>query len=70
MEQLFSVKDICERYQCKPVTARKYMRDMEHMEEPLMVTERAVRAWEHRKTVPGAETIREMMKKGGAKRAG
>ena len=70
MERLYTVKDFCAIFQVKPTTARKYLRDMEHMEEPLMVTERAVRAWEHRKTVPGAETIREMMKKGGAKRAG
>ena len=44
MDRLFSVNDICARYQCKPQTARKYMRDMEHMESPLMVTERAVAA--------------------------
>ena len=42
MERLFSVADVCGRYQCKAATARKYMRDMEHMESPLMVTERAV----------------------------
>ena len=43
------------------------MRDMEHMENPLMVTERAVMAWEHRKTLPAASAVREQMKKGGKK---
>lgn len=70
MENLLSVKDICARYQVKDVTARRYMRSMEHMESPLMVTERAVRAWEHSRTVPPAGVIREMMKKGGGRRAG
>lgn len=65
MEHLFSVADICARYQVKPVTARKYIREMEHMENPLMVTERALRAWEHSRTVPGSEAIREIMKGGG-----
>lgn len=64
MERLLSVQDICGRYQCKPTTARKYMRDMEHMEAPLMVTERAVSAWERRKTLPPESAIRQMMRKG------
>ena len=65
IEPLFSVGDICERYKCTPVTARKYMRSMEHIENPLMVTERALRAWEHGRTVPGAGAVRELMKGGG-----
>lgn len=64
MERLLSVKDICDRYQCKPVTARKFMRDMVHMEQPLMVTERAVKDWEQRKTLPPESVTRQMMKKG------
>lgn len=64
MERLFSVQDVCARYQCKPATARKYMRDMEHMEAPLMVTERAVAAWERRKTLPPESETRRMMRKG------
>lgn len=59
MERLFSVADICARYQCKPATARKYMRDMEHMENPLMVSERAVTAWERRKTMPPESIMRK-----------
>jgi DeoR/GlpR family transcriptional regulator of sugar metabolism len=69
MDRLYSVKDICERYQVKSVTARKIMRDMEHLEKPLMVSERAVRAWELRKTLPPESVTRQMLKKGGAKSA-
>lgn len=64
MERLFSVADICARYQCKPATARKYMRDMEHMESPLMVSERAVAAWERRKTMPPESVTRHIVRKG------
>lgn len=65
MDRLYSVQDVCERYQCKPATARKYMRDMEHMETPrLMVTERAVAAWERRNTLPPESETRRMMRKG------
>lgn len=64
MERLFSVADVCGRYQCKAATARKYMRDMEHMENPLMVTERAVAAWERRKTVPPESETRQLLRKG------
>ena len=64
MERLLSVKDICARYQVKPQTARKFMRDMEHMEAPLMVTERAVAAWERRKTLPPESFTRQLVRKG------
>lgn len=64
MERLLSVNDICARYQCKAQTARKYMRDMEHMEAPLMVTERAVAAWERRKTLPPESFTRQQVRKG------
>lgn len=52
MERLISVRDICERYKVKPDTARRYMRQMVHMEKPLMVTERALKAWEESRTLP------------------
>lgn len=58
MERLLSVKDIAARYQCKPATARQYMRKMVHMENPLMVTERAVKEWETRKTLPPEDVTR------------
>lgn len=64
MDRLFSVDDICARYQCKPATARKHMRDMEHMESPLMVSERALMAWERRKTLPPESETRKLMRKG------
>lgn len=66
MDKLLSVKDICERYQCKSVTARKYMRDMPHMETPLMVSERAVMEWERRKTLPPEREIRKSLRRKGA----
>ena len=66
MERLLSVSDICERYQCKATTARKYMRDMEHMEDPLCVTERALTAWIERKTLPPESQIRQIMRRKGA----
>jgi hypothetical protein len=65
MDRLLSVQDICARYQCKPATARKYMRDMAHMESPLMVTERAVADWERRKTLPPESATRQIMRKRG-----
>lgn len=64
MERLLSVKDVCARYQVKPQTARKFMRDMVHMEAPLMVTERAVAEWERRKTVPPDSATRQLIRKG------
>lgn len=64
MDRLLSVKDVCARYQVKPATARKFMRDMEHMEAPLMVTERAVAAWERRKTLPPESVTRQHQRKG------
>ena len=63
MERLLSVKDIQERYQCNPATARKYIRQMEHIEKPLMVSERAVSTWEKRKLIMPDYMIRQEMKR-------
>ena len=63
MERLYSVKDIQSRYQCNPATARKYMRQMEHMEAPLMVSERAIGAWERQKLVMPSNLIRQEMRR-------
>lgn len=52
MENLLNVADIAARYKCSLPTARARMRQMEHMEKPLMVTESAVRLWETGKMVP------------------
>lgn len=61
MERLVSVEDIMQRYQCSRQTAARYMRAMEHMEKPLMVTEKALAAWEKSRTVRPAEVIRQEM---------
>lgn len=58
MKKLLGVAEIRERYGCSEATARKYMRQMVHMEKPLRVTEDAVAAWEIGRTYnpvsPGA----------------
>ena len=61
MERLVSVENIMERYQCSRQTAARYMRAMEHMEKPLMVTEKALAAWERSRTVRPAEVVRQEM---------
>lgn len=67
MERLYSVTDICELFRVKDQrTARKIMRDMEHMEKPLMVTERAVKAYVARKTLPPESETRRILKRKGA----
>jgi hypothetical protein len=63
VEKLLSVRDVCARYQVKAVTARKYMREMEHMESPLMVTERAAQEWERRKTQPPEWAVRKTIRR-------
>lgn len=63
MERLLSVKDIQERYRCNPATARKRMREMMHMEKPLMVSESAVTEWEKRKLIMPDYMIRQEMKR-------
>lgn len=61
MEKLLSVKDIMVRYQCSRQTAIRYIRQMEHMERPYMVTERAVTEWDRSRTVRPPEVIRREM---------
>lgn len=64
MERLLSTRDMMERYQCSRQTASRYMRKMEHQENPLRVTEKAVAAWERSRTVNPPEVIRaEMMRR-------
>lgn len=48
--RLLTAKDIAERYGKSERTAMRYMRQMEHMEKPLRVTEQAVIAWETSRT--------------------
>lgn len=66
MENLLNVADIAARYKCSLPTARARMRQMEHMEKPLMVTESAVRAWEMSKTLSPDGKARK--KRGSAKK--
>ena len=66
LEPIYTVKGICELFGFKDArTARKVMREMEHTENPLLVTERAVKAWFARKTLPPESEIRRRMKRKG-----
>ena len=66
IDKLYTVSGICELFGIKdPRTARKIMRDMEHTEKPLLVTERAVKAWIERKTLPPESEIRKILKRKG-----
>lgn len=56
MKKLLAVADICERYGCSEKTARRYMRQMEHMERPLRVTETALESWEINRTYNPVQT--------------
>ena len=67
MDKIYNVRGICELFGMKDArTARKIMRDMEHTENPLLVTERAVKAWIERKTLPPESEIRRMARRKGA----
>lgn len=46
MERLLKVSDISERYGCTPKTARKYLRQMFHYENPLTAPAWALMEWE------------------------
>ncbi|MBO6093419.1 MAG: hypothetical protein J6P40_07345 [Oscillospiraceae bacterium] len=53
MERLITVKDIRERYGCSAPTARKYLRQMFHYENPLTAPAWALTEWERsRETMP------------------
>ena len=67
IDTIYTVKEICELFRFKdPRTARKIMREMEHTENPLMVSERSVKAWIAKKTLPPESEMRKMMKRKGA----
>ena len=54
MERLVTVKDIRERYGCTNPTARKYLRQMFHYENPLTAPVWALKEWEeNRERMPG-----------------
>lgn len=67
MDTIYTVKGICELFGFKDArTARKIMREMEHTENPLLVTERSVKAWMAKKTLPPESEMRRMLKRKGA----
>ena len=51
MERLVTVKDIAERYSCSGKTARKYLRQMFHFENPLTAPRWAVDEWERSRAI-------------------
>lgn len=60
MERLITVKDISERYGCSGKTARKYLRQMFHYEQPLAAPEWAFREWErNRERMPACNIYRQ-----------
>jgi len=68
MERLLTVKDIAARYGKSEKTASRYMRQMEHMEKPLRVTESALVAWEVSRTYEPLQTITEQKARAKGKR--
>ena len=70
IEHIYTVKAICDLFGFKDArTARKVMREMDHTENPLLVTERAVKAWMARKTLPPESETRRILKERGKRRA-
>ena len=56
MERLITVKDMSERYGCSRPTARKYLRQMFHYENPLTAPAWALTEWEQsRERMPADE---------------
>jgi len=52
METLLGVPEIMARYRCCRQTASKRMRQMKHLENPLLVPEWAVMQWEQEQMEP------------------
>ena len=51
LSQIFKPADIAQRYGVSVRTARRYMREMRHTENPLTVTDEAIRDWDMFRTV-------------------
>ena len=67
MDRIYNVKGVCDLFGFKdPRTARKIMRQMEHTENPLLVTERAVKTWFEKNTLPPESEIRRIFNRKGA----
>lgn len=59
MERLLKVRDISERYGCTAKTARKYLRQMFHYENPLTAPAWSLAEWEaSRERMPADEKHR------------
>ena len=59
MEKLVTVKDMCQRYGCSMPTARKYLRQMFHYENPLAAPQWAFDEWEQaRETMPAGVSLK------------
>lgn len=53
MDRLVTVRDMQQRYGCSGATARKYLRQMFHYENPLAAPQWAFNEWEQsRETMP------------------
>lgn len=64
MERILKASDIAQRYRVSPCTARKYMRLMDHMENPLSVYESSLLQWEYtRMTSPGVARRQKQTKR-------
>ena len=67
LDTIYTVKRVCELFGFKdPRTARKLMRQMEHTENPLLVTERAVKTWFEKNTLPPESEVKRILKRKGA----
>ena len=68
LQALYGPREIAERYDCSLCTARRYIRQMRHMEDPLRVFESDLKAWEVKRTVESPEVILERMRQKGVRR--
>jgi hypothetical protein len=64
MERLLKVSDISERYGCTANTARKYLQQMFHYENPLTAPLWALTEWEQsRESMPAQRMVTPLHKK-------
>lgn len=69
IEPIYTAKDICEMFGFKDArTARKIMREeMTHNEKPVLhVTERSLKTWMEKNTLPPANEMRRIIRRKGA----
>lgn len=65
MDHWLTPKDLAERWKCSTVTARSRMRQMIHLEKPLLVRESTVAAWENARLMgPGLKSARRKSQTG------